>query len=224
MIELKNVTKYYYTRKISFLALNNITLSIKKGEFCIVQGPSGSGKSTLLNLIGCLDVPTFGEIRIDQVNPLQMNDAELSELRARSIGFIFQNFNLISVLNVWENVIFPMTLNPHFKGDKEYAERLLERFGLNDLREKRPDELSGGQQQRVAIARAMVMKPKIILADEPTANLDSKTGQNIMTFMKEINEIDHVTFLIATHDPMVAEYANRLIRLRDGAIYEEVCI
>lgn len=224
MIQLKNISKYYYTRKMSFLALKNVSLTISAGEFCIIQGPSGSGKSTLLNLIGCIDVPTSGEITINGVNPVLLNDSQLAEMRARTIGFVFQSFNLISVLNVWENVTFPITLNPSYSNHLEYAEQLLKQFGLYDLRNKKPDELSGGQQQRVAIARALVMKPKIILADEPTANLDSKTGEDIIRFMKDINQQSKVTFVISTHDPMVAEYANRLIYLRDGEIYEEVYV
>ncbi len=223
MIRLQNVVKIYYGKKAAYRALEFINLTIQKKEFCILQGPSGSGKSTLLNLVGCLDSPTRGTIRIDGTDISTLNDRELSRLRATKIGFIFQNFNLISVLNVWENVCYPFLLNQKQKINKSYVEHLLHKFGLWELRKKRPEELSGGQQQRTAIVRAMVMQPDIILADEPTANLDSVTGKEIMDYMQQINEESDVTFLIATHDPMVASYATRLIQLHDGKIVEEKC-
>lgn len=219
MILLKNVTKEYRLGKTIVHALRGIDLDIGKGEFVSICGPSGSGKSTLLNLIGCLDIPTSGTVHIMDTNIISLQDADLARLRNRTIGFIFQMFNLIPVLNAYENVEYPLILQGLPKQEKrERVLRIIEEVGLSDFIKHRPDELSGGQRQRVAIARALVTNPKLVLADEPTANLDAKTGIEILELMKKMNEKDKTTFIFSTHDPKVEQYANKTYTLSDGSI------
>lgn len=217
MILLENVTKEYKLGKIIVNALRGIDLNISQGEFVSICGPSGSGKSTLLNLMGCLDVPTSGRIHIQNNDVTILKDGDLSRLRNRTIGFIFQMFNLIPVLNTFENVEYPLIILGISK--KERQERVLktvEDVGLSNFIKHRPDELSGGQRQRVAIGRALVTNPKIILADEPTANLDSKTGIEVLDLMKKMNEEHKTTFIFSTHDPKIMNYADKIYIISDG--------
>jgi putative ABC transport system ATP-binding protein len=221
MSTVKDVTKKYLLGKTQIDALQGVSLSINEGEMICIMGPSGSGKSTLLNIIGCLDKPDTGEVFIDNrtINGLSRN--ALAEIRANMIGFIFQSFNLIPVLNVYENIEFPMHINSSAPGKKEKDKRimtLIDEVGLREYIRHRPDELSGGQRQRVAIARALVTNPKIILADEPTANLDSHTADSILKLMKTLNKEEKVTFVFSTHDSSITNYSNALYRLRDGLI------
>jgi len=219
IIQFRDVTKIYPLPAGDVVALNTVTLGIKPGEFIAIMGPSGSGKSTLLNLMGCLDTPTSGELFIKGRNIASMNDEELTALRRDHIGFIFQQFNLLPLLSALENVQYPLILK---KGTKECEERCLEILQAMDLEEElyihKPSELSGGQQQRVAIARALVNDPEILLADEPTGNLDSKTGTAIMELLLDLNKTRDETIIMVTHDPAVAKYAHRIITIVDGRI------
>ncbi|MBI9107229.1 MAG: ABC transporter ATP-binding protein [Spirochaetales bacterium] len=222
--ELKKVTKIYHLGKTKVHALNGIDLRIRKGDFAALSGPSGSGKSTLLNLIGCIDLPSNGSVIINNKDISELNENGLTRLRNRKIGFIFQSFNLLSVLNVYENIEVPLLLNGRIPGKKErheYVDYLIEQVGLCDWRRHRPAELSGGQRQRVAIARALVTKPSIVLADEPTANLDSKTGTSIIELMKRINKEFTTTFIFSTHDQSIVEIADHVIKLHDGKVVGE---
>jgi len=218
IVEMQDVTKDYPLGKTVVHALRHVDLNIRAGEFTTIAGPSGSGKTTVLNMIGCIDVPTTGIVRIAGEETSKLNDKQLTELRLHTIGFIFQSFNLIGVLNLFQNVEFPLLL----QGGLTRAERekrvheMIDKVDLTAQIKQRPSELSGGQRQRVAIARALVTKPKIVLADEPTANLDSKTGYQIIELMKEINHKDNTTFIFSTHDQKVMEHADRLIELIDG--------
>ncbi|MBI2066938.1 MAG: ABC transporter ATP-binding protein [Deltaproteobacteria bacterium] len=218
-ILLEAVEKVYRTNGLPVKALTNVSLTFASGEFAVLAGPSGSGKSTLLNLIGALDRPTSGGVKVAGRDLLQMNLRQLSEFRLRKIGFVFQSYNLIPVLTAIENVEYILLLqgiDP--KERRERAMALLERVGLLDQVGKRPGEMSGGQQQRVAVARALVSRPELILADEPTANLDSQTGATLIDLFRELNEQFQTTFLFASHDPMVIERARRVVRLKDGRI------
>ena len=217
LISAKNVSKTYKMGKVEIRALQNVNLDIEKGDFISLMGPSGAGKSTLLHIIGCLDNPTEGSVEIYGQKIQNMKDSQLSVFRNRHIGFIFQSFNLMSVLNVYENVEYPLMIRGE-KVDKERVLRTIESVGLLDYLKHRPDELSGGQRQRVAIARALVTSPDIILADEPTANLDSKTGEKIISLLLELNSNHNVTFLFSTHNEMVSKYAKRVIRILDGEL------
>ena len=220
IIELKNVNKEYSLGKVKLEALKNINLKIKEGDFVTIIGTSGSGKTTLLNIIGLIDSLTSGEILIDGANIGGMKDVDLTHLRLNKLGFIFQTFNLIEVLNVQENVEFPLLLKKELS-KREIAEKsqnLLKSVGLNQHSLHRPAELSGGQRQRVAIARALITNPKIVLADEPTANLDSKTSVEILELMKKLNRDYKTTFIFATHDPEVLNYSKTKIEIKDGAI------
>ena len=200
-------------------ALRGVSMEVEKGEFTAIAGPSGSGKSTLLNLIGCLDTPTAGKVFINEVDISGYSKKELANIRRENIGFVFQTFNLIPILTAFENVAFPLSLLRKNADDiAENVNQLLGDVGLGGMESRYPRELSGGQQQRVAIARALVKEPSIILADEPTANLDSTTGGEILDLMKELNEQKGATFIFSTHDPMVMDRARRIIRLRDGQI------
>lgn len=224
LIELKDIHKKYLLGKTSVHALRGANLSVKVGEFTVVLGPSGSGKSTLLNIIGCLDDSTTGTYALDGEKVTGKSFNSLAGLRNRKIGFIFQSFNLIPVLNVAENVEFPCLLGTRTESAGALRTRVLElcnRVGLGKFVHHRPDELSGGQRQRVAIARALVTRPKLVLADEPTANLDSKTSQSILELMQDLNKTQGVTFLFATHDPRVMEVAARTVRIDDGLIVED---
>lgn len=223
MINVANVTKIYDTGIQKVHALRGVSLEIVAGEFLALAGPSGSGKTTLLNLIGCLDSITSGEISLDGINISSLNSKERNLTRQNKLGFIFQSYNLIPVLTAKENVALALQLFKHLK-ESEIEERvmhLLKEVGLEGMENRRPMELSGGQQQRVSIARALVKKPPVILADEPTANLDSKTGEDILNLMESLNQNYNTTFVFSTHDPMVMNYAHRLIRLHDGLITDD---
>ncbi len=220
IIELNNVTKNYPLGNTTVHALRGIDLNISKGDLVSIIGPSGSGKTTLLNIIGCIDTPTSGSVKIEQQDISTLSDKKTTDLRLFKIGFIFQTFNLIPVLNVLENVEFPLLLmKKHSKDEiRNKSIKLLSEVGLQDHINHKPAELSGGQRQRVAIARALITEPSIILADEPTANLDSKTGEQILNIMKEINSKEHTTFIFSTHDHDVLKYAKRIIKIKDGVI------
>ena len=219
-VHLINVTKTYPLGSSEVHALKGINLHIEEGEFTTVAGPSGSGKTSLLNLIGCMDVPTTGSVTVDGVEISALNDRELTKLRREKLGFIFQSFNLIPVLTCEQNVEFPLLLKNSLttKERKLRVSALLERVGLARQATQRANALSGGQRQRVAIARALVTSPRIVFADEPTANLDSANGENIIALMREINEREKTTFIFSSHDPAVIKYARRVIRLKDGSI------
>jgi putative ABC transport system ATP-binding protein len=216
---LKGVRKYYHEGSHVVHAVDDVDLSLPKGEFATLAGPSGSGKTTLLNLIGGLDHPDKGEVVIDDV-PLQgMSDDALSELRLHRIGFVFQAYNLIPVLTVYENIQFVLQIQG--VPEKEHKKRImpiLDKLEMSRMVKRFPTQLSGGQQQRVAVARAVIGDPAIVLADEPTANLDSESSNNLLDLMLSLNEDKGVTFLFSTHDPLVIEHARRVIRLRDGKI------
>ena len=219
MITVVNLTKIYQLGKTEVVALKNVNLEIKEAEFTGVIGPSGSGKTTLLNLIGCIDVPTKGKIYIDGQDITQMNEKQLTFLRRQKIGFIFQTFNLIPVLTVFENVELPLIALGINKMDRyKMVMEMLENVGIKDLAFRKPEDLSGGQRQRVAIARALVKKPKIVLADEPTANLDSETGAKIVELMKYMDEKYNTTFVISTHDPRLINFLEKKVYLIDGRI------
>jgi putative ABC transport system ATP-binding protein len=220
IVELQNVTKVYTLGSNEIYALNGVSLSIKKGDFVTIMGPSGSGKSTLLNMVGCLDLPGKGIVRINGTDVSTLSDDELTTLRRDNIGFIFQQFNLIQTLTAIENVEMPMIFN-RMDADarRKKALSLFKQSNLEaEYADHRPNELSGGQQQRVAIARALANDPPIILADEPTGNLDTKTGESIMALLGNLNS-KGTTVIVVTHDPRLAEYSNTTIRLQDGEIY-----
>lgn len=237
IIELKNISKIYQMDKVEVRAVDNVSFKIEKGEFAAISGPSGSGKSTLLNMIGLIDLPSSGNIILEGEDvykgidltktkkvPLRL-DTRLTELRRSHLGFIFQTFNLIPVLNVWENIALPLSLGKSNATDtmsaseqKDWIEFLLETVGLENRRKNKPSELSGGQRQRVAIARALVTKAPIILADEPTANLDSKNGDQILELMKKLNQELKTTFVFSTHDAKIVALSDHVIKIRDGIV------
>jgi putative ABC transport system ATP-binding protein len=219
IIEIKNLSKVYDEKTIPVYALNGIDLSFKEGEFTSIVGPSGSGKTTMLNLLGGLDAPTGGDIIIDNTDITGLKSRQLIDFRLRNIGFVFQSFNLIPVLTAKENVEFIMQLQGISKDqrDKRTLE-LMNSVGLSDKINTRPNKLSGGQQQRVAVARALASKPKFILADEPTANLDSKSAENLLEIMEKLNKEENITFIFSTHDARVVAKARRVITLEDGKI------
>ena len=217
MIKLENIEKIYRTKTIETLALDNINLDIKKGEFVSIMGPSGCGKSTLLNLMGLLDKPNSGNVTIDNVFINGQKDRQLAKLRNQKVGFIFQSFHLIKSLNVIDNVEIPLAYrNIPAKERKKLAFDVLEKVGLSGRAKHFPSELSGGQSQRVAIARAIVGNPDVLLADEPTGNLDSKMGTEIMEILKRLNQENNMTIVMVTHDEKLANKTNRIIRLFDG--------
>ena len=219
--ELHDVSKVYGSGATEVRALSSIDLSIEAGEFTVFMGPSGSGKTTLLNLVGCLDVATSGTVHLEDRAVHSLSGPELARVRAQRIGFIFQSFNLIPVLSAAENVELALQLSG-FQGDKrKEATEMLAAVGLADMAKRRPTQLSGGQQQRVAVARALVKKPALVIADEPTANLDSTNGGQILDIMKDLNDRLGVTFLFSTHDPMVMARAKRTITLTDGKVVED---
>ncbi len=220
----ENVSKTYYIGKIPVPALKQITLKLEEGEFVSLAGPSGSGKTTMLNLIGCLDKPTAGKVSVKKTDLADLSNNALADLRNQYIGFVFQYFNLIPVLTALENVEFPLLLRKNLsaKERKAKAIAMLEEVELGEFLHRHPNELSGGQQQRVVIARALVKNPEIVLADEPTANLDSETGKMILAIMQKMNEKHKTTFIFATHDPLVMDYARRLIKLHDGKIEDDI--
>jgi putative ABC transport system ATP-binding protein len=223
IIEISKLKKDYALGKTTVHALRGIDLSIEKGDLISIIGPSGSGKTTLLNVIGCIDEATEGSVKVGDREITRMNDKEITDLRLHHVGFIFQTFNLIPVLNAIENVEFPLLLmKKQSKVEiRKRAEKLIDEVGLREYMKHRPAELSGGQRQRVAIARALVTNPDIVLADEPTANLDSVTGAQILDLMKEMNRIEKTTFIFSTHDANVLKYANSVVKIRDGLIAEE---
>ncbi|MCL2244775.1 MAG: ABC transporter ATP-binding protein [Treponema sp.] len=219
VVKAENVVKDYGLNGQTVHALRGVNLEFHGGEFAAIAGPSGSGKSTFLHLAGCLDTLTSGNIIIGGSDTANMSRNQLALLRRHSIGFIFQAYNLIPVLSVEENVSFPLTLmGVNKKEIKERTAKVLKEVGLDGMEKRRPKEMSGGQQQRVAIARALVKKPALILADEPTANLDSKIGREILELMLKLNKSEKTTFIFSTHDQMVMDYARRLVRIRDGQI------
>ncbi len=219
LIELQGVSKVYGSNAVKVLAVDNVDLKIKAGEFTAIVGPSGSGKSTLLNLVSGLDVPTSGKVILAGKPIEHMSRNELSDFRRDNVGFIFQSFNLIPVLSAAENIEYIMLLQGVNESERRArTAEILKRVGLDTLANRRPHEISGGQQQRVAVARAMVSKPKLILADEPTANLDSKTGIGLLEMMRTLNEKDGMTFVFSTHDENIMDRAKRLIVLKDGKI------
>ena len=222
IIKLIELWKVYKRGKIEVPALKNINLDIYQGDFVAILGPSGSGKSTFLNSIGSLDVPTKGILELEDINISSLNESELAQIRGKKIGFIFQQFNLINTISALENVTLPMIFQnvPESQRTKRATE-LLTSFGLKDRLHHKPTELSGGEQQRVAIARALSNDPDIIVADEPTGNLDSKTGLNIMEFLKSLNK-NGKTIILVTHDQSLIKYAKRTIYLRDGEICKEI--
>jgi putative ABC transport system ATP-binding protein len=218
IIRLDEVTKVYPMPAGDVLALDRLSLEIRPGEFIAIMGPSGSGKSTLLNLIGCLDVPTTGDIQVGGRPVKALPDDDLTVLRRDHIGFVFQHFNLIPLLTILENVEFPLILKSRSRGDRERCQAVLRAVGLTqDLDTHRPSELSGGQQQRAAIARALVNDPEILLCDEPTGNLDSKTGETIMALLTDLNR-QGKTIIVVTHDPRIAAHAGRTILMVDGRV------
>ncbi len=222
VVKAIDLVKDYSLNGITVNALRGVSLSFEAGEFAAVAGPSGSGKSTFLHLVGCLDTPTAGSVVIDGTDVASLSRKDLALLRRRSIGFIFQAYNLIPVLTALENVSLPLTLLGVDRDETlGRAERALADVGLADMGKRKPKEMSGGQQQRVAIARALVKRPALILADEPTANLDSKTGKEILELMLDLNRTAGTTFIFSTHDKMVMEYARRLVLLRDGVVDSE---
>ena len=222
MISVKDVKRVYQTGETEVNALRGVSLNIEQGEFISIAGPSGSGKTTLLNLIGCIDKMDGGEISIKGEAVSKMKKKEKTNFRRKNLGFIFQTYNLIPVLTAYENVAFVLSLlNLNEKEVKERTMAILKEVGLAGMENRRPSRLSGGQQQRVAIARALVKNPEIILADEPTANLDSDTGKEILELMKTMNEKHQTTFIFSTHDKMVMDYANRLVMLHDGQIQSD---
>lgn len=219
VLEARRVTRVYETRGVSTRALDGVDLCIDEGEFTAISGPSGSGKTTLLNLFGALDVPTSGDILLDGERLGDLSPAALSDLRLRKLGFVFQAYNLIPVLSARENVEFVMELQGVAARERrERAESLLDEVELGGLGEKRPLEMSGGQQQRVAVARAIASGPRIVLADEPTANLDSATAERLLGLMRRLNDERGATFLFSTHDPLVMSKARRNVKLHDGRI------
>jgi putative ABC transport system ATP-binding protein len=223
IVRIENVVKEYPLGNLVVRALQGVDLSIDRGEFTTIAGPSGSGKTTLLNLIGCVDVPTSGVVEIDGDSTSKLHDKELTRLRLHKIGFIFQSFNLVSVLDLFQNVEFPLLLQGGLtKKERELRVRdMVDKVGLTPQLRQRPNELSGGQRQRVAIARALVTKPKLVLADEPTANLDSVTGLAIIELMREMNAKESTTFIFSTHDPKVMEHASRIVHIVDGRIHSD---
>lgn len=219
VIRTEKLEKIYQDNSVPVHALKGIDLSIKKGEFLVIAGPSGSGKTTLLNLIGALDIPTEGKVFLEEEDISQKTKNELSQLRLQKIGFVFQAYNLIPVLSALENIEFTMMLRGVAEREREQrALEAMKELGIEELAHKRPNEMSGGQQQRVAVARAIVNNPSIVLADEPTANLDTDTGANLLDLMEKMNQEREITFVFSSHDPQVISRAKRLLNLRDGRI------
>ena len=218
VIEARNLTKTYMMGEFEVRALRDVSFTITRGEMVSIMGPSGSGKSTMMNTLGCLDRPTSGDYILDGESVAEMNDDQLASVRNRKVGFVFQSFNLLSRLTALGNVELPLRYAGVTEGRRERAQAALEAVGLKDRMSHRPYELSGGQQQRVAVARSLVNNPAIIMADEPTGNLDSKVGKEIMNLLLNLNKDLGTTLIIVTHDPNIAEQTQRVIRLRDGEL------
>ncbi len=225
VVETKNLEKIYSDADLEVRAVDGVSFDVKEGEFTAIVGPSGSGKTTLLNIIGGLDAPNQGSVKVASKELTGMSKSELIDFRLQNIGFVFQSYNLIPVLTAYENIEFVMLLqNRSFKERKERVEELLEAVGIAEKSNKRPSQLSGGQQQRVAVARALAPKPKFILADEPTANLDSKSTNKLLDIMEHLNLKEGITFLFSTHDQRVIDRARRVVTLTDGKITEDKII
>jgi len=223
VVRLSNVVKTYRAGAVDVPAIKGISLEIPRQRFSMIVGPSGSGKTTLLNLIGCIDHPTSGAVVVGQQNIDALSDSAVSDFRAKSVGFIFQNFSLIPVLSAWENIEYPLMLLGVPAGERhERTTSMLEAVGLADQRRQRPNQLSGGQKQRVAIARALVKGPDFVLADEPTANLDSRTGASIIELMRRMQEDYETTFIFSTHDPHLMSHADETFALRDGRLVDHL--
>ncbi|QQE74915.1 ABC transporter ATP-binding protein [Brevibacillus composti] len=222
MLHVKRLSKIYGGR-VTYRALTDIDFTIKKGEFVGIMGPSGSGKTTLLNMISTIDSPTSGEVLLNGTNPHQLKRAELALFRRRELGFVFQDFNLLDTLTIGENIVLPLTLDG--KSVAEMDEKLsavAEKLGITDILEKRTYEVSGGQRQRAAIARAIIHTPSLLLADEPTGNLDSKASRNVMETLEAINKTDGATMMMVTHDPLAASYCHRVLFIKDGQLHNEM--
>jgi putative ABC transport system ATP-binding protein len=224
IVSVKNAVKEYILGKVVVPALRGVSLDVHEGEFLSIAGPSGSGKTTLLNLIGCVDTPTSGSVEVGGQDTSKLSERKLTNLRLNTIGFIFQSFNLVPVLSVFQNIELPLLLQRTLSTGERRSRvsELLARVGLRDYGKHRPTELSGGQRQRVAIARALVTRPRLVLADEPTANLDSVTGENIIDLMKELNRTERTTFIFSTHDAKVMAHASAVVRLADGKLVDRV--
>ena len=220
ILETRNLQKIYGQGDTKVRALDNVSMRVEKGEFVAIVGTSGSGKSTLLHMIGGLDIPTSGEVSVDGQTLSNMTDEELTIFRRRNIGFVFQQYNLVPMLNVWENIVLPVKLDGN-KPEREYVEEIVDVLGLREKLENLPNALSGGQQQRVAIARALAAKPAILLADEPTGNLDSKTSQDVLGLLKVTSRQFHQTIVMITHNEEIAQLADRILRIEDGKIVIE---
>lgn len=217
ILEASNLIKVYGSKSNQVKALNGVSLSVEKGDFAAIVGTSGSGKSTLLHMLGGLDIPTDGQVKVDGHNLADMDDDTLTIFRRRRIGFVFQNYNLVPLLNVYENIVLPMELDG-VHVDKNYMDQIVEMLLLKKKLKKMPNQLSGGEQQRVAIARALISKPAIVLADEPTGNLDSKTSQNVLSLLKRSNQLLGQTLVMITHNNQIAQLANYMIQIEDGKI------
>jgi len=222
VISTNNLTKTYHMGNVEVNALCGVSIQIKKGELVAIMGPSGSGKSTLMNILGCLDLPSEGDYILDGENVSRMSDSQLAHVRNNKVGFVFQSFNLLPRASALSNVELPLSYSGMTRGRREKAMKALENVGLSDRVHHRPTELSGGQQQRVAIARALVNEPAILLADEPTGNLDSKAGKEIMSLILDLNKSQGTTVIIVTHDPNIAAQTQRVIHIQDGLVAENV--
>ncbi len=223
IVETRNIKKIYRQGNVKVRALDDVSLTVKKGDFVALSGPSGSGKTTMLNIMGGLDIPDSGSVKVDENKFENMTQAELANLRLHKIGFVFQAYNLIPVLSAVENVEFVMLMQGIPASERKLRARaILDEVGLSGKYDRRPGELSGGQQQRVAVGRAIVSNPSIVLADEPTANLDSNTGKGLLELMKQMNEEKNVTFIFSTHDKMVMDYASRQVSLKDGQLVDDI--
>lgn len=222
ILEIKNLKKIYGS-KVSFTALNNINFIVEEGEFIGIMGPSGSGKTTLLNVISTIDKPTSGEIMVNDIKPLLLKGDELALFRRRELGFVFQDFNLLDTLTIGENILLPLTLDGVLVNEQnKKLERVAKILGIEKILNKRTFEVSGGEAQRTAVARALIHNPSILLADEPTGNLDSKSSKIVMELFEKINKEEKVTTMMVTHDPVAASYCNRILFIKDGAIYNEI--
>lgn len=222
IVLLNEITKIYES-KVMKRALNRLNFTAMKGEFVAVMGPSGSGKTTLLNMISTTDSPTYGKIEIDGVNPEKLTKNELALFRRRHLGFVFQDIHLLDMLTVEENIVLPLTLDglPVQEMEQRVA-TIVDKLGLQEMLAKRPDELSGGQAQRTAIGRALIHQPKLVLADEPTGNLDSKSAKDVLELLSEVNEVAHTTIVMVTHDPIAASYCDRVLFIKDGEFFNEI--
>jgi len=221
LIQAKNLCKTYHLGAVTVEALRGVTLDVRQGDFLTIVGPSGSGKTTFLNLVGALDTPSGGELSVFGKSTSDMSGRERADLRLRSLGFVFQAYNLVPVLTARENVEFVLELQGLGRERRERAEEILEQLGLAELGDRRPNELSGGQQQRVAVARAVASRPRLVLADEPTANLDGENAETLIEMMRRLNREEGITFVFSTHDPRVVRHAQRVITLVDGRVSKD---